>query len=119
MKKRMYSSILIVGGGMMFTGIDTWLQNRLIMQIPLLYRSEQMDIITRPKACPQSLLSFVFHGTKFKRSVYFQDMDPRFTAWKGGAVLSLLDSAQELWISQDEWQKHNVKLLRERAPFLW
>ncbi|KAG1687296.1 Actin-related protein 8 [Nymphon striatum] len=88
--------ILIVGGGMMFVGTDTYLQNRLIMQIPLMHRSEHIDIITRPK-----------------------EMDPRFTVWKGATVTSLLDSAQELWIKQKEWRQYNAKLLREKAPFLW
>ncbi|CAB3385566.1 Hypothetical predicted protein [Cloeon dipterum] len=39
LKKKMYSSILVVGGGMKFVGINTWLQNKISLQIPFMYRS--------------------------------------------------------------------------------
>ncbi|KAF8794669.1 Actin-related protein 8 like protein [Argiope bruennichi] len=86
-KMKMYSCILVVGGGMMFNGIHTWLRNRLQVQIPIMFRNEQFEIITRPK-----------------------DMDPRVTVWKGAALMSCLDTAQELWIKQKEWAKYSVKL---------
>lgn len=95
-KRKMYNCILVVGGGMMFQGIHTWLHSRLSLQIPIIYRGEQMDIITRAK-----------------------DMDPRITTWKGAAVMSCLDTTQELWIRPNEWTRLRVKLLREKAPFIW
>jgi len=58
--------------------------------------AEQLDIITTPK-----------------------EMDPQMTAWKGAAIMSCLESAQELWIYPVEWEKTGVKILRERAPFMW
>lgn len=45
----MYGCILVVGGGMKFIGIGKWLQNRVGLQIPYLYRSEHLDIVTSPK----------------------------------------------------------------------
>ncbi|KAH7962578.1 hypothetical protein HPB52_016996 [Rhipicephalus sanguineus] len=96
LKRKMFSCVLVVGGGCMFPGIHTWLQNRLSVQIPIMYRPEQMEIITRPR-----------------------DTDPRITTWKGASIMSCLDSAQELWIRQAEWQRYGVRLLRERAPFNW
>lgn len=96
MKRKVYGCILLVGGGMLFSGIHTWLQNRLSVQIPIMFRGEEIDIITRPK-----------------------DMDPCATIWKGAAVMSCLDTAQELWINQQEWLNYGVRLLRERAPFTW
>ncbi|XP_047000292.1 actin-related protein 8 isoform X3 [Schistocerca americana] len=96
LKRKMYGCILIVGGGMKFPGIGTWLQNRICLQIPYMYRAEQLDIITNPK-----------------------EMDPQITTWKGAAIMSCLESAQELWLYPNEWQKIGVKLLRERAPFMW
>lgn len=92
----MYGCILVVGGGMKFVGIGKWLQNRVGLQIPYLYRSEQLDIVTSPK-----------------------DMDPAMTSWKGAAVMSCLESAPELWISGSEWSKGGVRILREKAPFMW
>ncbi|XP_063988128.1 actin-related protein 8 [Diachasmimorpha longicaudata] len=96
LKRKMYSCILIVGSGMKFQGIGMWLHNRISLQIPYMFRAEQLDIITQPK-----------------------EMDPGITAWKGAAIFSCLESAQELWIGQLEWERHGVRVLRERAPFMW
>ncbi|XP_015118934.1 actin-related protein 8 isoform X2 [Diachasma alloeum] len=96
LKRKMYSCILIVGSGMNFRGIGMWLHNRISLQIPYMFRADQLDIITQPK-----------------------EMDPGITAWKGAAIFSCLESAQELWIGQLEWERHGVRVLRERAPFMW
>ncbi|XP_047359700.1 actin-related protein 8 isoform X3 [Vespa velutina] len=96
LKRKMYSCILVVGSGMKFQGIGMWLHNRISLQIPYMYRAEQLDIITQPK-----------------------EMDPGMTAWKGAAILSCLESAQELWIGRQEWERIGVRILRERAPFMW
>lgn len=97
-KKKMYSCILVIGGGLMFRGAQAWIQHRLWSQLPTQFRYtlEAMDIITRAK-----------------------DMDPTLTSWKGATVLSCLDTTQELWIRQKEWQEWSVRMLRERAPFVW
>lgn len=39
MKRKMYNCILVVGGGMKFNGIATYLQNRLHLQVPFAYRT--------------------------------------------------------------------------------
>ncbi|XP_072328584.1 actin-related protein 8 isoform X1 [Scyliorhinus torazame] len=97
-KKKMYSSILVVGGGLMFHGTQEFLQHRILNKMPPSFRRivENVEVITRPK-----------------------DMDPRLIAWKGGAVLACLDTTQELWVHQREWQRFGVRMLRERAPFVW
>ena len=46
-------------------------------------------------------------------------MDPQLIPWKGGAVLACLDTTQEMWIHQHEWQRFGVRMLRERAAFVW
>ncbi|XP_003217795.1 actin-related protein 8 [Anolis carolinensis] len=97
-KKKMYSSILVVGGGLMFHKAQEFLQHRILNKMPPSFRRvvENVEVITRPK-----------------------DMDPRLIAWKGGAVLACLDTTQELWIYQREWQRFGVRMLRERAAFVW
>uniref|UniRef100_A0A6P7FJ58 Actin-related protein 8 n=1 Tax=Diabrotica virgifera virgifera TaxID=50390 RepID=A0A6P7FJ58_DIAVI len=95
-KRKMYGCILVVGGGMKFSGIGTWLQNRISLQIPYLYRAEQLDIVTNPR-----------------------DMDPSMIAWKGACIMSCLETAHELWIQAEEWEKFGVRIMRERAPFTW
>ncbi|MBN3311226.1 ARP8 protein, partial [Amia calva] len=97
-KKKMYSSILGVGGGLVFHRAQEFLQHRILNKMPPSFRRvvENVEVITRPK-----------------------DMDPWLIAWKGGAVLACLDTAQELWIYQREWQRFGVRMLRERAAFVW
>ncbi|KAM4721654.1 actin-related protein 8 isoform 1-T4 [Rhinophrynus dorsalis] len=97
-KKKMYGSILVVGGGLMFHKAQQFLQHRILNKMPPSFRRlvDNVEVITRPK-----------------------DMDPRLIAWKGGAVLACLDTTQELWIYQREWQRFGVRMLRERAAFVW
>lgn len=97
-KRKMYSSILVVGGGLMFHCAQEFLLHRIINKMPPSFRRlvDNVDVITRPK-----------------------DMDPRLISWKGGAVLACLDTTQEMWIHQREWQRFGVRMLRERAAFVW
>ncbi|XP_077433125.1 actin-related protein 8 [Vanacampus margaritifer] len=97
-KRKMYSSILVVGGGLMFHGAQEFLLHRIINKMPPSFRRlvDNVEVVTRPK-----------------------DMDPRLISWKGGAVLACLDTTQEMWIHQREWQRFGVRMLRERAAFVW
>ncbi|KAK7101992.1 actin-related protein 8-like [Littorina saxatilis] len=98
MKRRMLSTILLVGGGLGFEGAQLWLQYQVWMNMPAHYRStlETMDVVHRPK-----------------------DIDPSLVSWKGASILACLDSCQELWIRQIEYKQASVRLLRERTPFEW
>jgi len=95
MKRKMFASILIVGGGFRFSGGAQYLQARLAQMLgpnnPTL-----VEVTIDPK-----------------------DGDSDMTVWRGAAVLASMESAQELWIKPREWAKHGQKLLRERAPFPW
>ncbi|XP_034551911.1 actin-related protein 8 [Notolabrus celidotus] len=97
-KRKMYSSILVVGGGLMFHGAQEFLLHRIINKMPPSFRRlvDNVEVIIRPK-----------------------DMDPWLISWKGGAVLACLDTTQEMWIHQGEWQRFGVRMLRERAAFVW
>ncbi|XP_047234766.1 actin-related protein 8 isoform X2 [Girardinichthys multiradiatus] len=97
-KRKMYSSILVVGGGLMFHGAQEFLLHRIINKMPPSFRRlvDNVEVVTRPK-----------------------DMDPRLISWKGGAVLACLDTTQEMWIHRTEWQRFGVRMLRERAAFVW
>ena len=47
----MYSSIVVVGGGMMFKGVNNFLLRRIQAQLPLAFQfmRDQVEVITRPK----------------------------------------------------------------------
>lgn len=98
LRRKLYSCILVVGGGLQFEGAMNWLQYQVCQSMPTQIRLQldTMEIITKPK-----------------------DMDSSLTSWKGGAILACLDSTQELWIWQKEWKQFSVRMLRERTPFMW
>ncbi|XP_048575852.1 actin-related protein 8 isoform X1 [Nematostella vectensis] len=97
-KRKMYSSILLIGGGFNFNGAAGVLQARVQSKLPQYFRKmvDQVEVTAKPK-----------------------EMDPRTVAWKGGAILSILDSAQELWLTEREWNVIGVRALREKSPFVW
>jgi actin-related protein len=33
--------------------------------------------------------------------------------------MTTLESAEELWISREDWQNYGVRVLREKVPFIW
>ncbi|KAJ2416288.1 actin-like protein arp8 [Coemansia sp. RSA 2530] len=97
--KKLYSSIVIVGGGVSFiSGFGELLANRLMYTRPSYLRGvvERADILSAPR-----------------------DLDPRVLAWKGGAVLSRLECSKEMWISAQEWSDFGPRLLRDRVLFPW
>lgn len=50
-KRKMYSSILVVGGGLMFHGAQEFLLHRIINKMPPSFRRlvDNVEITTRPK----------------------------------------------------------------------
>ena len=99
MKKRMYSTIVIVGGGVAkFHGAESWIKYAVWTQMPPAFRLalETMDVICSPK-----------------------EMDPMVASWKGWCYFELLRHSTEPVDPSKEWEKQGVKILRERAPFVW
>ncbi|KAJ2663544.1 actin-like protein arp8 [Coemansia sp. RSA 1200] len=96
--KKLYSSIVIVGGGVSFVpGFSDLLSARVLHLRPdYLQGVERAEIVSAPR-----------------------DLDPRVLAWKGGAVLSRLECARELWISAREWADFGPRFLRDRVLFPW
>ncbi|XP_017155875.1 actin-related protein 8 [Drosophila miranda] len=90
-KRKMYGSILLVGSSVKIPGLAAWLQSCISLQV-------------QP-------------GTEV--NVFTKGMDAGMVAWKGAAIMSVLESARELWITQVDWSRHGLRLLRERSPFLW
>ncbi|KAH8304655.1 hypothetical protein KR018_010352, partial [Drosophila ironensis] len=91
-KRKMFSSILLVGSSAKIPGLTAWLEGRLGHHL---------------------------QGTGLEVNVFTKGMDAGMVAWKGAAIMSVLESARELWISQPDWERHGLRLLRERSPFLW
>ncbi|XP_017011227.2 actin-related protein 8 [Drosophila takahashii] len=91
-RRKMFGSILLVGSSAKLPGLAAWLEHRISQQI---------------------------QPTDTEVNVFTKGMDAGMVAWKGAAIMSVLESARELWISQHDWQRHGLRILRERSPFLW
>lgn len=94
----MWSNIVLVGGGLLFSGASNFLHQSLWPLLPPQFQlqPDSLDVLSHPK-----------------------DVDARLVAWKAATVLCCLDSAQELWISRSEWQDLGSRIIRERVPFVW
>jgi len=88
----MFGSILLVGSSAKLPGLAAWLEHKI---------SQQMQ------------------PTDTEVNVFTKGMDAGMVAWKGAAIMSVLESARELWISQNDWHRYGLRILRERSPFLW
>ena len=124
MKQKLYGSILLIGGGMAYPGAATILQNRLESSLPLTLSKETEAVVVSSNPRVKNNLAHKLAHDISTRSLSLpsnspQDMDPSEVAWKGGAVLAKLDSCQELWIENQDWELFGVRLLREKAPFIW
>ncbi|KAK3817305.1 MAG: hypothetical protein J3Q66DRAFT_282815 [Benniella sp.] len=95
--KKLYGSIILVGGGGMIQGFDRVLEDRLFQALPAtLTTVEKVEVLPSPR-----------------------DMDPRLLVWKGASVLGKLESARELWIKPLEWELQGRKVLRDKSLFYW
>ncbi|KAG5680111.1 hypothetical protein PVAND_009637 [Polypedilum vanderplanki] len=98
LKRKMYNCILLIGGGSKVKGLAKWLQNKIRQATPTNYRqnTENPEIVQTVK-----------------------DVDPANIVWRGAALMTTLESAEELWISKDDWKNYGVRVLREKVPFIW
>ncbi|KAI7817063.1 hypothetical protein BC939DRAFT_467095 [Gamsiella multidivaricata] len=95
--KKLYGSIILVGGGGMVQGFDRVLEDRLFQALPAtLTTVEKVEVLPSPR-----------------------DMDPRLLVWKGASVLGKLETAKELWIKPLEWELMGRKALRDKSLFVW
>lgn len=99
MKRKMYGCILLVGGGSKLTGFAKWLEQKIAMQ--------------------QAAHSRAAETMLYEVNVLVKEMDASMIAWKGAAIMSCLESAPELWIVAGEWEKNGLRILREKATFMW
>uniref|UniRef100_A0A1I8MF18 Uncharacterized protein n=1 Tax=Musca domestica TaxID=7370 RepID=A0A1I8MF18_MUSDO len=95
MKRKMYGSILLVGGGSKLSGFSKWLEQKIILHV----RSAEQYA--------------------YEVNVCVKEMEASMIAWKGAAIMSCLESAPELWLFADEWQKCGLRILREKSIFMW
>lgn len=94
-RKKMLSSVLLVGGSILFPRFPDVLHDRVVTKL-------------QPEEAPSLQITFSI-----------KDMDPRFLSWKGGTILCKLEASQEAWVSKEEYSAIGIRALRERALFEW
>lgn len=102
MKRKMYGCILLVGGGSKVPGLSKWLEQKISLQL------------SATTAHNRSI-----EQTPYEINVCVKEMDAAMIAWKGAAIMSCLESAPELWLIASDWEKHGLRILREKAIFMW
>ncbi|KAI9496327.1 hypothetical protein BDB00DRAFT_869624 [Zychaea mexicana] len=94
--KRFFTNIILVGGGGMISNFNRVLEDRILSTVIARRAAiERVEVLPAPR-----------------------ELDPRLLMWKGGSVLSKLDTAKEMWIGQEEWSNVGARCLRDRALFV-
>ncbi|KAF6776759.1 Actin protein 8 [Paragonimus kellicotti] len=104
-RRRLLSSILLVGGGACgFAGqcLKKWLVAGLTAKYSTA-ASHTSD----------------YTGSRPPVDVIVQRDSSDAIAWCGARVVLTADSLNDMWITSTEWRKLGSRVLREKAPFLW
>ena len=99
-KRRLYGTILLLGGVSRTPGLATFLEWRIASCWKLAPDStegiEKVEVMKLPG-----------------------NMDPEGVSWQGGALLPTLDSSRELWITAKDWSLRGAMAAREACAFSW
>jgi len=94
--RKYLQAVLVIGGTALVPGMAHALESRLqAIATPLVPNMEKVQIIPPPK-----------------------DVDPRFLAWKGAAVLGKMDGVADLWVTGNDWDTFGMRALKERCFYL-
>lgn len=89
LRRDLFSSIILTGGGSLFDGLEVRVHNELAETLP----SQKIKIIAS--------------GVNAER---------RFSAWIGGSILGSLGTFHQLWISKQEYDEEGAHLVEKRCP---
>ena len=99
-KRRLYGSILLLGGVARTAGLKQYLEWR---------------VATCWRLAPDSAEGI----EKVEVSPLPPGVAPDTLVWRGGAALSALESARTQWVLRREWQRKGVLATRAAAGFAW
>lgn len=120
----MLSSIVLSGAFAKTKGLGALLEERLFEKLPASAEFERVEIVAQPKErgmCtirPDVCPSGRERGTQAPGHVGVAT-DPQIMSWRGAAVLSQLEPAQDLWITSAAWVQRRERNLLDKAPYLF
>jgi actin-related protein 8 len=94
--RKYLQAILVVGGGAHVPGMNHALESRLqAIGMQLVANMEKVTILAPPR-----------------------DLDAANLVWRGGAVLAKMDSVNDLWVTEEDWDLFGMRGVRERCFYL-
>ena len=95
--KRLFSHIVLIGGGSFVPGLPQALVHRVAALIPEASAVERVEVTnSKSQRAARNLLS-----------------------WRGGAMVAAFESADSLWIPLASWQRDRSVAIRNHVPFSW
>jgi len=137
--RKIYSSILVIGGGGMIPGLNKMIEDRVshwlhvLLPQGILNSAIQHEIKNETNTSedkkkpmnkkanskgpstrkgPNGGNNITGNGTAIISPTVItspRDMDSRVLTWKGASILSKLDCASEMWVGAKEWENGGIK----------
>lgn len=95
LKKKLFGALILSGGCGCIGGLAEILEERVQSKIHP-EDAEKVEVVRNIK-----------------------ETDPRCLSWRGGAILSQLETSKDMWITRFEWMDSGTRLLKERCAFVW
>ena len=110
--RRLANNIVCIGGSARISGLAEALEARVSMLLAEHYAPAD------PARAPAVPVPANFSAPQAVVIPPPRNLDPASLAWKGLAVLSHLDSMQELWVQAADWDTFGYRALKEKSLFL-
>lgn len=99
--KKFASTVLVVGGGALVSGLAEATASRVQALLGQLYPQLVSGAGLAVGVVPPP-----------------REVDPRLLVWKGVSVFARLESVHETWVSREEWATAGMRALKDRTLFL-
>jgi actin-related protein 8 len=97
LRKKLCSTVLLVGGSSLFPSLREMLEARLGEAIPSHWDVQRIDILEGRRKDTE--------------------LDRHFAVWRGAAIIASLDNIRDVWVTDTEWNLWGEKALREKTTF--
>lgn len=95
LKRKLFNSVLLVGGGANMKGIVGSIEDRLIRKLEgTTEQVESVEVLSNQR-----------------------DIGSHALSWRGAAIAAQSEVAKDMYILQAEWHEGGTRVLREKAPF--
>ncbi|KAJ3020601.1 actin-like protein arp8 [Thoreauomyces humboldtii] len=108
--RKIFSSILVMGGGAMIPGLARQIETRLPKVL------EGTKLHARVAAASRDGTAVALTPRVLQNP---RDIDGRVLAWKGGAIFGKLDTTNDLWLSRKDCDAWGGQAVASKLMFAW